>query len=419
MNSQKSLWRPLRACARGGMAVVCSVLIAGGDSSISFAQTASTATTSAPIPAEKLNSLVAPIALYPDDLLAQVLVASTYPVEIVELNQWLNKNKGMAPAQMTQAVQNQGWDPSVQAMAAFPDVVKNMAENIGWTNQLGSAFLAQQGEVMDAVQRMRTKAMEAGKLQTSAQQTVQTETQNGQPVVVIQPANPDVVYVPEYNPAAVWGAPAYYPYPPMYYPPGYAVAASAISFGAGIAVGAIWGGGGWGWGPRWGYNNININNNNAFVRHYNNNPQLNGGRRYAGNGNNWRHNPARQNNIGRGQGSANRFGGGNGVAGPGGRGMGGRVGAPGNPAPGGAFAPGGGRGTPGIGTGNRAPFAGGSNTGSANRMGGGGMGNRQMSRPSGGGFGGGMRNGGGFNRGGGGMRGGGFHGGMRGGGRRR
>jgi len=348
---------------------------------------------------EQLDSLVAPVALYPDSLLGQVLVASTYPLEIVELSQWLQNHKNLKPNEVTKAVENQSWDPSVQAMAAFPDVVKNMTENIGWTNDLGNAFLAQQADVMQAVQRMRTKAMNAGKLQTTQQQTVETQTVGSQSVVVIEPASPDVVYVPAYDPLAVWGAPVY-PYPPVYYPPGYALAAGAISFGIGVAIGAAWGGGGWGWNCGWRGNNITINNNNAFVNHYNNNTRINGGNRYAGNGNDWRHNPAhrggapygdrgtaqrfggtargdnavqRQNaarqSIGRNQGAASRFGGG---AGPGNAPGGNRGPATGNRGPGAAGQIGRG---PGVGSANRA--AGGA-------MGGDRIGNRQTSRPSGG-----------------------------------
>src|SRR5437764_11494057 len=149
---------PHRNRLRNATAVLCVTLIASGDS-VSFAQqTDKTVEQAAKIPPAKLDSLVAPIALYPDSLLGQVLVASTYPLEIVQLSQWLEKNKNLKPKQISDAVLKQDWDPSVQAMAVFPNVVKNMTENIRWTADLGNAFLAQQGELMDAVQRMRMRA---------------------------------------------------------------------------------------------------------------------------------------------------------------------------------------------------------------------------------------------------------------------
>src|SRR6266536_4533819 len=216
-----------------------------------------TTTTNEPSPAEKippgqLDSLVAPIALYSDPLLAQTLAASTYPLEIIQLEQWLERNKNLKDKALADAVEKQNWDPSVQAMAVFPDVVKQLAENVSWSSDLGNAFLAQEADVMDAVQRMRAKAQGAGNLKTSQQQTVQTQQVEGKNVVVIQPASPDVVYVPSYNPVVVYGPPVY-PYPPIYYPPpGYYAAGAAIAFGTGVALGAA-GGGHWGWNCGWGH----------------------------------------------------------------------------------------------------------------------------------------------------------------------
>src|SRR4051794_28835898 len=143
------------------------------------------------IPPEKLDSLVAPIALYPDSLLGQVLVASTYPLELVQLSQWLEKNKNLQPKQISEAVLKQDWDPSVQAMAVFPSVVKNMTENIRWTADLGNAFLAQQGDLMEAVQRMRMRAKDDGKLKSSEQQKVETQVVENKTVVVIEPSSPE------------------------------------------------------------------------------------------------------------------------------------------------------------------------------------------------------------------------------------
>src|SRR5579885_2526963 len=249
----------------------------------------------AKLPPDQLESLVAPIALYPDPLLAQVLAASTYPLEIVQLQQWLGKNKNLKEKELAEAVKKQGWDPSIQAMAALPEVVKQMAENIKWTAELGDAFLAQQSEVMEAVQRMRKKAKESGKLQSSEQMKVETKVVESKQVVVIEQANPQVVYVPSYNPTVVWGAPPVYAYPPVYYPPpGYYAAGMAISFGVGVAMGAMWSGG-WGWGCGWGgHNEVNINNYNNFNRNANvnrSNTSFNRSNVGSGNRSTWQHNP--------------------------------------------------------------------------------------------------------------------------------
>src|SRR5437868_6897077 len=167
-----------------------------------------TTTDEAPkIPNDQLDSLVAPIALYPDPLLAQTLAASTYPLEVIQLQQWMDRNKNLKGKALADAVAKQPWDPSIQALVEFPDVVQRMAGNVQWTTDLGNAFLAQQSDVMDAVQRMRGKAESKGTLKTSAQQTVQTKTvEGGKQVIVVEPAQPDVVYVPSYDPEVVYGA---------------------------------------------------------------------------------------------------------------------------------------------------------------------------------------------------------------------
>ena len=279
--------------------------------------------TAAPIPPDQLDSLVAPIALYPDSLLAQTLAASTYPLEIIQLQQWISKNPGLKDKALADAVAKQSWDPSVQAMAALPDVVKRLAEDIQWTTDLGNAFLAQQADVMDAVQRMRKSAQDKGALKSTEQQKVETQVVESKSVIVIEQSNPQVVYVPSYDPYVVWGAPVY-PYPPIYYPPaGYYAAGMAISFGVGVAMGAFWSGG-WGWGCGWGGNNVYINNNNNFNR----NTNINGGNRNnIGSGNrpsnqpsrglgdrggrsNWQHNPQHRGGAPyRDRATADRFGG--------------------------------------------------------------------------------------------------------------
>lgn len=272
-------WRLVRCC----VAVVCAGLLVPGDAlSISQAQTsAGNQKQSTAIPPDQLDSLVAPIALYPDELLAQTLAASTYPLEIIQLQQWLQKNKTLKDKALADAVAKQSWDPSVQALAALPDVVNRLANDIQWTTDLGNAFLAQQSDVMDAVQRMRKKAQDKGNLKSTEQQKVETKVIENKSVIIVEQSSPDIIYVPSYDPVVVYGAPIY-PYPPIYYPPpGYYAAGMAISFGIGVAMGAFWSGG-WGWGCGWGGNNVYINHNNNFNR----NTNINGGNRNnIGNGN--------------------------------------------------------------------------------------------------------------------------------------
>ena len=222
---------------------------------------------------DQLDDLVAPVALYPDPLLSQVLVAATYPLEVVQAYQWLQRNPGVSGADLTQAVQQQNWDPSIQALAVFPDVIKRLNDDVTWTTNLGNAFLAQQADVMDAVQRMRLKAQQAGKLGSTPQETVTTTSEAGQPIVEIEPANPDVIYVPVYNPVWVWGAPLWYPYPRWWWPePGVVVGGFGFGFGVGISIGGYFGGGwggwgGWGWHPAWGSHTVIVNN--TFIHRYN------------------------------------------------------------------------------------------------------------------------------------------------------
>ncbi len=259
--------------------LLCTVLLISSDVPLTAQETQK-------VPNDQLDSLVAPIALYPDPLLAQVLAASTYPLEIIQLQQFLNKNKDLKDKALTDAVMQQPWDPSVQALAPLPDVVKRLADDIQWTTDLGNAFLAQESDVMDAVQRMRIKAKQTGNLKSTDQMKVETQVVESKSVIVIQQANPQVVYVPSYNPTVVYGPPVY-PYPPIYYPPpGYYAAGMAISFGVGLAVGAAWGGG-WGWGCGWGHSNVNININNTYISNYN---RTNVNNKIGGNGT-WQHNP--------------------------------------------------------------------------------------------------------------------------------
>jgi hypothetical protein len=323
----------------------------------------------------ELDSLVAPIALYSDPLLAQTLAASTYPLEVIQLQQWMDKNKNLQGKALADAVAKQPWDPSVQGLVEFPDVVQRMAGNVQWTTDLGNAFLAQQSDVMDAVQRMRAKAQGTGNLKTSAQQVVETETiPSGQQVIKIEQANPDVVYVPSYDPTVVYGpAEAEYPYYPYTYP-GY-VPGTALAWGAGIALGAAaWGAWGGHWGDcNWGGGDVNINNNNNFNKNNNFNRQQGG---------KFQHNPQHRGNAPYGnRQTANKFGG----RGPGGAGGAGRPGGAGGPGgvgkPGGAGGVGG-AGRPG-GAGGAGKPGGAGGAGAGARPGGGGAG----AKPGGGGAG--------------------------------
>jgi hypothetical protein len=277
------------------LALVCVALLAQGESAL-LAQDAPQQTPAAPaaeapeekLSADQLDSLVAPIALYPDELLAQTLAASTYPLELIQLQQWLAKNKDLKDKALADAVAKQPWDPAVQSMAAVPEVVKRLSDDIQWTTELGDAFLDQQADVMDAVQRMRKKAEEKGALKSNEQQTVETKVVESKTVIVVQPTNPEVVYVPSYNPTVVYPPPVY-PYPPVYYPP-YYPGAGLVSFGVGMAMGAaIWGGSccGCNWGG--GNNTVNINNNNNFNRNSNRTNNVGSGNRGGGSGN-WQHN---------------------------------------------------------------------------------------------------------------------------------
>jgi len=311
----KTIW----TIARNGVAILCALLLLPGDAIFGAPpQEQAAAPESATLPPDQLDSLVAPVALYPDPMLAQVLAASTYPLEIMQLQQWLAKNKDLKDKALADAVAKQPWDPSVQALAGLPDVVKRLADDIQWTTELGNAFLAQQKDVMDAVQRMRAKAKEKGNLKSNEQQTVETKVVESKQVIVIEQANPEVVYVPSYNPTVVYGAPAY-PYPPVYYPPpGYYAAGMAISFGIGVAMGAMWSGG-WGYNCGWGgNNNVTINNNNNFNRNSNiqGGNRVNGGNRVSqqpgrgGAGGNWQHNPSHRGGTPYSDRStANKFGG--------------------------------------------------------------------------------------------------------------
>ncbi len=242
------------------------------------------AQSAAKISNQQLDSLTAPIALYPDALLAQVLMAATFPQDVQAAAAWSNANSKLQGDDAVKAVASEPWDPSVQSLVAFPQVLATMASKPDWMTQLGNAFIAQPNDVMDSVQRLRKQAQAAGNLKTSSQQKVVVE----QSTIQIVPVNPQVVYVPTYNPTVVYGAWPYPAYPPVYVPPppGYAIAtgfAAGIAFGAGVAVAnSLWGGFNWNTHDvnvnvnR--YNNINVNNRlnvNSNTTNWNRNANVN------------------------------------------------------------------------------------------------------------------------------------------------
>jgi len=225
-------------------------------------------TGSAPPPfrQEELDQMLAPIALYPDSLLIQMLMASTYPLEVVQAQRWLNSNPNLKDEQLAAALEQKDWDPSVKSLVNFPPVLAMMNDKLEWTQDLGDAFLGQQDQVMATVQDLRAKAHAQGNLKTTSEQVVVVQDDS----ILIEPVSPQVIYVPAYNPTVVFG-PWWYPaYPPYYYyPPGYAVITTGIiSFGVALTLGAAWG---YAWGhPNWAHRHVYINpsQNIAINRFY-------------------------------------------------------------------------------------------------------------------------------------------------------
>jgi len=210
---------------------------------------------------EELQQLVAPIALYPDALVSQIFGGATYPTEIVQADRWVQEHSTLKGKDLANAVDQQSWDPSIKALTQFPSVLANMDKNLAWTSALGEAYVNQQEAVMDAVQVMRARAKTAGNLESNKQVKVVTEG----PTIVVEPADPEVVYVPAYDPWIVYGAPVvvwpgWYPYPGLY------VAGPGVSFGVGFAVG-LFAGFAWGshgWGCDWGHRTV-VFNHNTFI----------------------------------------------------------------------------------------------------------------------------------------------------------
>ena len=257
-------------CIRAIVLGLVGVLSAAG----SFAQSAPPAPPGAAAPGaptfkqEELEQLAAPIALYPDALVAQILMASTYPLEVVEAARWSKANPKVKDKALEDAMQQQRWDPSVKSLTAFPPVLAMMNEKLDWMQKLGDAFLAQQKDLMAAVQRLRAKAHAAGNLKSGKEQTVTVDQQGGSTVYIVVPASPEVVYVPVYNPTVIYGPWPYPAYPPYYYyPPG--PPPPVFWFSVGIIVGpALWGHCNW----HGGSVNIHVNNYNRYNHTSINNP---------------------------------------------------------------------------------------------------------------------------------------------------
>ncbi|MBW1938766.1 MAG: DUF3300 domain-containing protein [Deltaproteobacteria bacterium] len=245
---------------------------------------------------EELDQLLAPIALYPDSLLSQILMASTYPIEVVQADRWVNQNESLKGDALTAALEKQSWDPSVKSLVNFPQVLQMMNEKLDWTHKLGDAFLSQQKDVMDTLQTLRKKAKSEGNLETTKEQKVivEKETQT----IIIESSSPQVVYVPTYNPVVVYG-PWWYPaYPPYYYhPPGYVVGGPMYAFGAGVAMGAAWG---YAWGGcHWGHGevDIDINRNTNINQNINRNKYANKVSNREGGRGSWKHNPEHRKGV--------------------------------------------------------------------------------------------------------------------------
>lgn len=256
---------------------------------------------------QQLDQMLAPVALYPDALLSQIFMATTYPSDVAEAAAWSAANPKAQGDDAVKQVNTKPWDPSVQSLVAFPQVLAQMKQHPDWVQNVGDAFLAQPDDVMASVQRLRTQAKSAGNLKTTEQQKVTEQaappgSTEGPTIIQIEPANPEVVYVPQYNPTVVYGSWPYPAYPPTYWPPPYGyypgqALATGLAFGVGIAItGALWGGFNWGHGDV----NVNVNRYNS-VNNVNN--------RISGNGNQrWNHNPDnRRGTPYRDQGSRQRF----------------------------------------------------------------------------------------------------------------
>jgi hypothetical protein len=241
---------------------------------------------------EELDQLLAPIALYPDSLIAQILMASTYPLDVVNAARFAKQNANLKGDALTKALEAQSWDPSVKSLVNFPQVLTMMNEKLDWTQKLGDAFLAGEKPVMDTIQSLRAKAQAAGNLKTTQEQKVIVQDK----IIVIEPASPQVVYVPAYNPTVVYGTWPYPAYPPYYYyPPGYVAARSAFWFGSAVALGAAWG---YAWGsPNWNNGHVHYNYNQNVNINTNINRNVYANQLPANAQGNWQHNAANRKGV--------------------------------------------------------------------------------------------------------------------------
>jgi hypothetical protein len=237
---------------------------------------------------EELAQLVAPIALYPDELVAQILMASTYPLEVVQADRWAKSHKQSAGDALAKQLEKEPWDPSVKSLVSFPTVLASMSEKLDVTTKIGDAFLSQQKEVMETIQLLRKKAYDAGNLKTTKEQKVVVEKE----IIIIQPANPQVVYVPTYSPTVVYGVWAYPAYPPYYYYPPPPPYAPAFAFAAGVAIGAAWSNNNNYGNCNWHGNNVYVSNTN--VNTINNVTNINRGQGGQGA---WQHNPEHRKGV--------------------------------------------------------------------------------------------------------------------------
>jgi hypothetical protein len=228
-----------------------------------MAQQPATAPTQPLLKPAELDQLLAPIALHPDPLLSEILIASTYPLEVVQADRWAKSNTALKGDALTAALGKQSWDDSVKSLVQVPSVLAMMSEQLDWTQKLGDAVLAQQTDVMDAIQRLRARAQANGKLESTKEQTVTVKTEDQKQYVVIEPTSPNEIYVPYYEPAVVYGDWPYPDYAPYYFPPPYgyipgAALATGVAFAAGVAVRhAFWGN------CDWGRRNINVVTNRS------------------------------------------------------------------------------------------------------------------------------------------------------------
>jgi hypothetical protein len=255
-----------------------------------------------PFKPEELEQIVAPIALYPDPMIAHIMMASTYPIEVIQAARFAKANPNLKDAALNDELKKYDWDDSVKALVSFPQVLEMMDSRLEWMNKLGDAVLAQQKDTMDAIQRLRAKAHKAGNLKSTEQQKVSVESAPppAEQTIIIEPANPDVIYVPTYDPTVVYGAWPYPAYPPYYYyPPYYPIGYPVFWFGAGMIVGgAIWGNVNWGGGDF----DLKVEHHNNFNRNVNRGDRVNplGGDRGAGargDRASWQHKPEHRKGV--------------------------------------------------------------------------------------------------------------------------